>query len=461
MKSMKFSKKFSVFNSDKSLLKIEQIYLDDFVSHYSNSNGVCYPSLKDIVILKKYIKEYSNIRICDNNAENIYYEKEDNLGGITIPYEMLLKNHTSITIENEKVESNIKKLNILINDKILTFDIKDKMEKLEISLADVSGPKDKVMIISLNTNKEEIKYLIDKNGEYIERKKIYKISGDDIKDGVLDIRELISYNKIIADNLNINTLIINKEYLENIDKLDFLKWNSKNNDNIKIEKLRIIDHDDMRLMPFDKTFLCYENRNLVSKAKYNYVCLKIEEEEVLIYLDDKNNIKIIKKSELLKNKDIDDVIFRFIDTVSSYNHGRKLSLILVKYKNGMYKVIDFDEIYDITEMFTNFVCLKDGYLNYDEKLSLKQENDWIKIFNSGEFENYTFYRMINDYEKYKKYLKKLNDIGLSEDAINYLFNRNINSILLNDTDFNIEDLSEKEIDTFNELGEHYTKKLKK
>lgn len=48
------------------------------------------------------------------------------------------------------------------------------------------------------------------------------------------------------------------------------------------------------------------------------------------------------------------------------------------------------------------------------------------------------------------------------DAIMYLFSRNINSIVLNDTSFEIEDLSKKEIEEFNELGEHYikTKKLK-
>ena len=102
IKSSKFNKNFYVLINTN---KVDTLYMDYWNfdwGRYFKENPL--PNLKDVIISKSLIKGYKSIYIEDLNAENIYIEGEENLGGLTFNSDIILKNKQSITIDNHDLK---------------------------------------------------------------------------------------------------------------------------------------------------------------------------------------------------------------------------------------------------------------------------------------------------------------------------------------------------------------------
>ena len=71
--------------------------------------------LNKLIIDESVILE-KKVFIQECSAKNIYIENQKNLGDITIPYEYFIKNNLIISFVWERIKSNIKKINIIMND---------------------------------------------------------------------------------------------------------------------------------------------------------------------------------------------------------------------------------------------------------------------------------------------------------------------------------------------------------
>lgn len=438
-----------------SITKFDTIYLDN--PHYYIENDKYIKNLNTIIISKNMIENvYDNLKILLPYVKDIYVEGYDNLGGITIPYNVIKKDFKLFIKFEENTE--IKKLNIL-NDKNSIIKLDKDIEYLEI----FKVYKDEV-IIYIKYKKRKLKYTIDNLGNINEVKDTYIIDDSDIKDGTLDLTNLTEYVKLSFPRKNINTLIINKHYIEFPNKLYFLSSSRKYtpfHDYMNFNKLRIVDDNNMKLLPIDKTFDISSNKKIyfISDGnKYIYIKNEKEDNNTLIYVDKNNNIKILERKEMLTNPDIIEVIINYRD--SELIHNSSPRLILIKYKD-YYIIKDFDKEYKLDNSFFKLLSVSaEQFFCSNKLIEALKNNDLITIFNSNEFYYKLFYEMYNEYLKYKNYIDRLISLGFTNDAIEYLFDRKFNTIINPDENI-LSEIENIEIKHFNEIGEYYIKKKRK
>ena len=407
--------------------------------------------LNNIVISKNLLKErYTDIRIKNTRTKNIYVEDLPNLGGITIPYD-IINNDIDILIKFNEIYE-ISKINILNIRNIKNVPINLEKDIKSISIKKYNDE----LLIEVNYKKKRLYYRIDSLGNIDEKKSLYIITEEDIYNDTLNITKLTDYDNLVFPDAKIDTLIINKHYIENINKLSslnhsrFISFHKK----MLFKNLRIIDDNEMKIIPFDKTFNNNGYNTTFRTEKNNYIYINNKENNILIYLDKNNNIKVLDRNELLNNPDVEDVLISYNET--NFLLHKLTNLILIKYKD-YYKIIDFDNEFILEDDF--FYLLSYNSKKYFQENNLYKalkNKDFITIFYSSEFSYNLFYKMYEDYLKFKNYIEKLKTIGFNENAIKYLFEKKFNNIMNPEVNI-IDDISNNEIKHFNEMGNDYVK----
>ena len=451
-KIIKYSEVLSKLNKKVHLpvKKIDTIILDtDKI--YDLDEEKYAKDLNNIVISKNLLKEkYTDIRIKNTRTKNIYVENLPNFGGITIPYDIINDNIDILITFNEISE--ISKINILN-----IRNIKNIPLNLEKNLKSISLKKDNgELLIEVNYKKKRIYYRVDSLGNINEKKSTYIITEEDIYNDTLNITKLTEYDNLVFPDAKIDTLIINKHYIENINKLSSLNHGRliPFHEKMLFKNLRIIDDNDMILIPFDKTFNNNGYNTNFRDRKNNYIYINNKENSILIYLDKNNNIKVLDRNELLNKADVENVLINYKET--NFLLHNIPNLILIKYKD-YYKIIDFDNEFILKDDF--FYLLSSNSKKYFQENNLYKalkNKDFITIYNSNEFSYNLFYKMYEDYLKFKNYIEKIKTIGFNENAIKYLFDKKFNNIINPEKNI-IGDISDNEIKHFNEMANDYVK----
>ena len=353
IKSSKFNKNFYVLINTN---KVDTLYMDYWNfdwGRYFKENPL--PNLKDVIISKSLIKGYKSIYIEDLNAENIYIEGEENLGGLTFNSDIILKNKQSITIDNHELkESFIKEINILCKEDIAKIELDKSFYNIHIEKY-----KNNVLIKTKSQNIERW-FIVDELGKItIENKKCI-ITENDIINKILDLREFIDYKEIYFYNkINVDTLIVDNNVIKNIDKFKHINYaDLGSGKRLSFKKIVVHENNDMKLFLKENTF---EVKNfLFGAGKNKYIYLKTNEDnEIVIFVDETDNIKIINKEEIYKDLSVIYVKFKFKYNISDFfsRYNNISNLILVQYSNDNYKFIELDKTYEIDDKFIRFLNL--------------------------------------------------------------------------------------------------------
>jgi len=434
--------------------KIDTIYMN-------TGNLFCYnkmlninktPNVKNIEISKNIANAKRHvIKIYNSSASNLYIEDSDNFGDITIPIIPFLNNCLYLEINNnESIKNNFKKINITRGHNIIvTINLDENLSRINIK------EEHDELVIETRNDKEIINYIIKRNGEYNKYFKKYNISKEDLdNDGNLDIRDLIKYEILSSNVINVNNLIFDKKIFKNIDKLNNLRLCQ--NYKINIKNIRILEKDEMKLIPFDKTFEIEEI--LLDGDLIKYLYIKTNNDEVVLYVDKNNKLKYISKNELLKDDNIKNVYFRFRkETRCNGGVFKPLSFIIKEYKDDGLKLNNLFKEIEIDENFKNNINLKKDKLSkiHFDYLNCINNNNYLKLFNLDIFSNDLLTKLLLINSQCETIQDKLENSGLTDNAINYL---KLRGLLEKISELK---LSQIEIDTFNELGENYKKILKK
>lgn len=450
-------KSSKVNNRSKAInKKIDTIYMNtkDLYCYYRIKNVTRTPNVENIEISRKRIYEQdNNVQIYDTSASNLYIEGSANFGGITIPIIPFLNRCASIEINNnEKIKNNFNKINIVReNNVILTINLENNFTRIRIE-----EDHDELVIITRSDN-EIIKYIIKSNGKYIKYFRKYNTSTSDLdKNGNLDIRDLFKYENLSSEVMNVNTLIVDKNIFKNIDKINEFGLSQKTYYKTNIKNIRIIEDDEMKLIPFDMTFDI--EKILLDKGNANYLCIKTKDDKVVIYLDKDNRLKYISRNELLKEDNIKNVYFRF--RKETYMDGEELSplsIIIKEYKDGKLTIFNLDKEIEIDDNFKKNIFINKNKLQLvlRKLINAINENDYLTLVKSKNFSDELLNKMIMINSECEIMENNAIEYGLSDKAIEYL---KLRGLLEKVSELK---LSEIEINTFNDLGENYTKILKK
>lgn len=432
-KSISKYKANSFKNKDVSIMLKNNLYTGE--NEYKNNVNV-----KDLIL--NYRNDF--ISIYDTKAENIYFKNTPNLGGITLSFEDLIKNKCQalrLVWNTGKIKSNIRDINIIIKNGNKNIKLEDDvLEEIRIDLNKHKGGN-YTLLIRVATKYTEKSYEIDDGGTLEENYTYYGISERDLCNGVLDLTKFKGFKVLALDNINIDTLIINKNDINKVYDMNLY-------DDVFINKIIIVDNNDMKLFPSIEVLF---NDNLDSKEN----CILSDNGNILIYNDNQNNLRVFNKFELLKDKNVDSV---------NYVFKEEDIYVLVKYKTlGKYKIVINDKEYMIDRLFTLFI--KENMYKYfvEHVITIKKylnDYDWFGIMDDVTCIN--FEELYNDYLKFKVNLKKLMKLGFSYKFFMYLYYRKMYgaiNIMCSD-DFNINKFSKEEINDLNSIAKKYIKKLK-
>lgn len=455
-----------IYQKKKILDKNKDLYLDTnkFLYNRNNKEDSFLLNLNNIIISGSLIESNEGYFIEDSDAKNIYFEYNKNLGGITIPH-TFIKHQRPLIVKNErKIKNRINKINIIVEGDVKTIHLEENFTNIIIGYDhDFS---DEISIKLIN-DKKEIEYYVDKLGKINKKMNKYIITPNDLEVGYLDLRKFSDYKEVKNKVHKIDTIIVDKKIIKNRNIIrEFLPFGySPSKYFYETKNICIVDEDDMKLIPINKTYslngLCFEN----IRDGYHYIHLPNNGNDVLIYIDKTNKLKIIEKNELLKNKEIEDVSFNFLYKKNNLIViGNLISLILIKYKNGKHKIMYFDDSYEIDDIFNKIVLDNADILYLSEQIKgYLNKNDWQSILKMNNIGNDRFSEMIKLYMKNMNILNRLREIGLSERAIKYLCDRNYTKPLLENfkNTLGTDEILSKEIEMFNNLGEEYHKLILK
>lgn len=427
-------------NIDTIILQ-QPLYWNDEEYRYNELNDI-----KNIIIDDKKFKTDKdnsiNIVIQNTRAENIYFKDQDNLGGLTIPIEYLKQDICLKWFKDSTC--NLKEINIIFQNKIENIQLDEGTYEIELFVRNYLE-NNKSFILNINDKNNHIKYFGDSISGITEKThEKYTYSNDDVKDGILDLTNISKKSRLINFlNLDADTVVIKKE------DLFARKFQYELDGKLNVNKLKIIDENEMKLNPEIEV-------ELDGLLDIYDIFITTCERNKFIYLDINNEIKVIDREKLLEDKNIEDI--EFIE-------NKECELILIKYKNNNYKVIDSDYEYLIDELFNDFLYLNiNSYDFYDkEKPLLKNyinNNEWDKPFKDEIIDNNILGIIYDDYLKFIERIRKLKELGFKDEAIKYLIIKkydnfvNVKSKNLLD----LKEISKDEIDLFNNLSKAFTLK---
>ena len=418
-------------------------------------NGRNYRDLKTLIIEEDIIKN-NIIEINECTAENIYIKNHSNTGGISIPYEFFINNKCTLKLIWDKEErTKIEVINIFMNDSVIPIESK-LIEEITITT------KDDTLLIKLENYNSIIMYKVNPlcnnslgkvEKEYMAR----ELLEEDIKNGILDLRKYNEFETLYFKKLKFNKLVMNKDNIKNIYKYINIFAN------LDFKTLNITDDYEMKLFPSVISIELDEKENLTkcySKYYGNYIRIETGEKAKIVYIDASDNIIFINKKYLEKKYNIKNakVIYE-----KAYSEATDF-MLLIEDNNNKFKVIMNDKEYMITNAFKNFLLLnKDIYIP-DRLLENIENDDWFNVIGYSCFNCKSFMTKYKDYLEYKERLNKLKKIGLSYNALKYLHDKNMNSIINTQTEeglIDIKDISDYEVEAFNKIGEEYVKRLKR
>jgi len=400
----------------------------------------------DEEMLKKYVVSINNCA-----AHNIYIDNHNNLGNITIPFDFIVTNKINIKfVWNIISRMNINKINIEVNDRIIEIEC-DSIRNIKIY------EENNKLLISVEDYNSLILYEINNMGKVRKNFKVRNITKEDIKDDILDLREFNKYDKLYFNTLKFNKLIINKRIIMNLDKYDSIF------SSLVFDKLEIIDDNNMKLFPSNLFFLI--NGGKIRKYKSDYYGWFLYKSKgnkgVIIYVNNNDDVILLDKKYLSNKYNAEEIKF-VLETNNNYGEF----LIIFKNNNNNYKIIKNDKIYELTDEFKKFLLLNSDIYLTENLINYLKCDDWFNVITTGYIRNRSFLTVYNEYLNYKNRLKKLNNIGLSNNAIKYLYDRKINAIIntkVSDDLVDLKDIKRFEIEYYNKIGEEYVrvKKLKR
>lgn len=409
-------------NIDTIILE-ENKYWDDVENKYDELKNI-----KNFIIVDKIINKHgdNSIVIQNTRAENIFFKNQANLGGLTLPIEYLKVDVYLQWFNN--FPRNLKEINLIFPKKMENIQLDEGTYKIELFVRNYDINKS--FMLKIYDKYKDIIYFGDTiSGITDKQYDRYTYTNKDIKDGILDLRN-IDENSTYS-NLDVNTIIIKKEDLFNS------KLNYEFDEKISVKELIIIDQNEMKLNPEIKI-----NFDGLIEI-YNYFITNGEKTKFM-YLDKNSELKVLDKDELLKNENIEDVEFII---------NSECELLLIKYKNKTFKIIDENKEYLIDELFGDYLYLNINSYDFyeEEKPFIKKyiiDKEWKKLFIDKIIDNNILYCIYDDYLKFIERIKDLKKLGFKDIAIKYLISRKYDNII-NTKSKNILDIKE--------IGDHEVK----
>jgi len=406
--------------------------------------------LKDIKNLVIDSTKTDGINLPCIQAENIFFSGYDNLGGITIPYEAMKANGREYYFYwCEEHPSKIKKINIITKNGVKTIDV-DNLENFQTSKRKYIAS----FSFTYENDKKVMEYIIDKEENIKEKKLAYLLDESDINNNSINMKDYIDYEEIVLDidnNIRVKDLIIDKTCMKDLYKLyDVISY-------AHYDRLVIIDNDEMKLHP--ETTILYNTsiKDIEIYQDPNNIFYIVYKKEKIIYMDN-NKIKVIDIKKIYDENIVDINIY-----IEEHN-GKHDPIIIIKYRNNSTKIIKFNKIIELDELYMDYALYKfDTYFNDDKKIKkLIRKNDFYTMFEKKYID---FYKIEMIYSYYLEFIKKINELknkGFSNDAIKYLYENHFDNIIdLDDENkINLNDITNEEIDKFNELGNIYIKRKK-
>jgi len=463
-KSIKQRSLYCKFNNIDTIVMDCGIFFENIYDHNKY--------IKNLVIDLNNPENFVDINLRNENTiKNISFSNNPMLEGITIPLEVL-KERLNFKILVFPDKNEIKKINLLNGENIEEINIDESIYNFQIENIITKGNKKLEIIIRYN-NKDEKIILYDSLGN-----KHISFEKQTIKtDHKLDLRDyndttMIAY---LNNTLPIEEMIITPEILKNKQFVNF--------ENIIINNLKILDHNEMLLNPnifeLDNVKLDIIKTHSEYKEKIsNIMFLETNyHNKVYIYVDENNEIKIVEENKLKEKSNIDK--YKFIK--EEYSAG-----VLIKYKKDLkFDLILNNKLFHINKVFINW------YLNnvtkYDTKIipnnffMFHNRNTNIYDLNIDEYKyisEYLFDNLLDDltrctlfdnfnkeYNKYLSYLnhiKYLHNIGYSYKALIYLHMHGFDNITGINNTLGYRNIEDKElIEEFNILGKKLIKRRNK
>jgi len=419
--------------------KYDTIILDSF--DYWNDLEYKYSGLKNIknlIIDNRIVKSniYDNFSIRNTKAENIYFYDQKNLGGLTIDINKLVS-ELDLYWNNNSI-CNLKEINLIFNNKTEKIKLKYKIESISITLDTRKGRR-KSLYLKIIDDKNIILYTIDsENGILNKSYIVYTYSSDDLKDGVLDLRDINNKEKVYSDNINVDTLIVSK------DTLFSKNFKYTFDEKLNIKKIKIIDDNDMKLNPENLIIF-----NDVIDIYHPFITNK--KLTKFIYLDNNNRLNFIDKEKVLSDDNVDD--FKFIN-------NSDCTLIMIKYKNKTFKIIDEFNEYIIDDLFKDFMFLNiNSYDFYDTEIPFLKKyilyKEWDKVFEEKIIDDNLLVGIYKDYLNFIDRIKKLKEIGFNDKAIKYFISKKYDNFINPNSNniIDIKSICDSEINMFNNISD--------
>lgn len=427
--------------------KNDNTILLDSSTYFYHTNDINYTDIKTLLIENEYPHDLAYIY--DLNAEDIYVDKYANLGGITIPFDYIIKNISTIKFiwTKDKKREEIKINIILPSREVVTLNLKN-IKTIEL----VENDKNSVYV-KVTDDTTSLNYKIDSLGNKEKEYISYKIKDNNFQGEILDLREYNKYTKVYIEKLELlDKLVINKSIIKNINKYDAFN-------KLKYKELLILDDNEMKLFQ-DKYLITLDNDDTVNVYTNsncgNFIYINGKNKKI-IYIDSNDRIRFIEEEKLIN----EEIIETKVALIHSMFYTNYEFVIQSKLKNNTIKITSFDKEYFIDDLFKKFLLLNiDNFFPNQDKNNIIEEcisNDlWVTSFIHYHISLSQLNCVYQGFIEFKKRLDKLKKIGFTLDAIKYLIDRDIYKIINNiNNDFDISILDKEEIDAFNKLGEHH------
>jgi len=393
---------------------------------------------------KKSDRNFTDIAIRNTKCKNIYIGEKNNNTDLNISLDYLIRhNIDSITISwepDKTIFSNIEKLNISYEGEKYSIDLK----KSELRFIDIKKEYNTNFKINVKHQNSCIFYKIDSKSMTKKIDNIF-ITKDELNNGELDLTNFKDFNALALGDLNVNMFKINKCDIKELKYVDLYEY-------FYIENIKVVDQNEMKLNP--EKIIPF-NDELDIHGKY----ILSDKNKILIYVDSKNNLKVFDKNEILKDEKIEQV--DFIKKNEDY--------IVIYQSNNKYKLFIDDKEYNITRLFMYyFKRVGSKYINkvndiFDTFEAIPHDYEGFVDIISNYLTTSEIIDICEGYLIFKDNLKKLFQRGFTLEYFMYLHERKLDAVIFEmcKDSFDISKFNNQEIETLNDLGKVYVKKLKK